>query len=145
MTTTTRDLSLSLSLRHRPRSSRLLRDPRKRDRKREKTRDDQRKEREREKGPKREHTTPPPIRLEREGELLTTLHAMMTLIDKYYNAPSSFVVMVPSPSLSNKANASLNSVICSSVSSAAISCVLLVVLLRCCRALKRKNVKTRAM
>ena len=36
------------------------------------------------------------------------------------NAPSSFVVMVPSPSLSNKANASLNSVICSSVSSAAI-------------------------
>ena len=30
------------------------------------------------------------------------------------------MVMVPSPSLSNKANASLNSVICSSVSSAAI-------------------------
>ena len=30
------------------------------------------------------------------------------------------MVMVPSPSLSNKANASLNSVICSSVSSAAM-------------------------
>lgn len=30
--------------------------------------------------------------------------------------PSSFVVMVPSPSLSNNENASLNSAICSSVS-----------------------------
>ena len=30
--------------------------------------------------------------------------------------PNSFVVMVPSPSLSNRENASLNSAICSSVS-----------------------------
>ena len=143
MTTTTRDLSLSLSLRHRPRSSRLLRDPRKRDRKREKTRDDQRKERERERTKARTHNTPPQSDW-RERENCWPLYTRWWLSTNT-NAPSSFVVMVPSPSLSNKANASLNSVICSSVSSAAISCVLLVVLLRCCRALKRKNVKTRAM
>jgi len=82
------------------------------------------------------HTEREREKREREREREPLRHRRFNFVDRFVphareeplskkknrtkNAPSSFVVMVPSPSLSNKANASLNSVICSSVSSAAI-------------------------